>query len=85
MPHPDPNRDAEFRPNDTLRFKLQRSRGGRESVGTGSGLGSAAVVLWLVDQLGLSMDPVTAGVIGGFITSAISALIRRGLSKPSFT
>lgn len=75
----DPDDDSQFRPNDTLKMKLQRSRGGRESVGTGSGLGSAAVVLWLADQIGVRMDPVTAGVIGGFITSGISAMIRRRL------
>jgi hypothetical protein len=78
----DPNDSGQFKPNDTLVMKLQRSRGGRESVGTGSGLGSAVVVLWLADQIGLQMDPVTAGVIGGFITSGISALIRKKLVSP---
>lgn len=71
--------DHEFRPNDTMRLKLGRSRNGREVVGTGSGLGSAAVVLWVVNQLGLEMDPVTAGVVGSFITSTVSAIIRRKL------
>lgn len=71
--------DHEFRPNDTMRIKLGRSRNGREVVGTGSGLGSAAVVLWISGLIGLEMDPVTAGVVGSFITSTVSAIIRRKL------
>lgn len=75
--------DHEFTPNETMRIKLGRSRNGREVVGTGSGLGSAAVVLWIAGLLGLEIDPVAAGVIGSFITSTVSAVIRRRMSNIS--
>lgn len=72
----------EFRPNDTLKLKLQRSRGGRETMGGTAGVSSAAVVIWAAKQVGVEIDIVTASVIGGLITQFISAFLRKQVMKP---
>lgn len=76
-----PNDPANFKPNDTLSMRLQRSKSGPAVVGTSTGMGGAAVVLWLASLMHVNIDPVTASVIGGAVTSIFGGFIRKKLSQ----
>ena len=79
----DPN--EEFKPEDTiavkLRAKARDSRSTRETLGNTSGVGGASIVLWLAGLAGVDMPAETAVVVGGILSTVLSSLIRKYLSK----
>lgn len=65
----------------SLRAHLASSRGSRETVSGMAGVSGAAVVMWLGDLLGVHIDIVPAGVIGGLVAKVIDALLRRHIMR----
>lgn len=45
------------------------------AVGTVSGVGLAPLIVWILGQFGLDMDPETAAVAGGLIGAIASTII----------
>ena len=77
--------DPHFDPDDTIirrmRVSARTSRGTRETVGNTTGIGAASCVLWVAGLVGVDMPPDIAVVIGGFLSTVVSSLVRKRLSR----
>lgn len=75
----------EFRPEDTISYRLRTgardSRAARETIGGGTGISVATVLVWGAGLVGLDLPPEIAVTIGGLITTVISGAIRHQLRK----